>query len=570
MLKNNIICILTTILILFAFNAKAQDIEQVAKAPILTTNGGVSLNQIGKYSTKNNAEDPYSYYLSGNINANVFGVISFPFSFAFTNNKITTSLPQPFNRFSMSPSYKWITTHIGYASMSFSPYTLSGHDFLGGGVELTPNESIKISAMYGRLNRSINPDTTGREPSFRRMGGGLKIDYMNKKIDASINVFKAKDDINSIEFEKNDSIIIKPQDNFTGSIKINLKLIKNLSITTEYAASFLNHDISKSQSSNIIVDNSGDMSYYYALKSSITQTSKLGQIGASYERVSPNYKTLGAYYFNNDFENITANFNTSIKKCINIGMDVGYQRDNLNGQKVNSNSRLIYSGNINTRINKRLNIGVNVSNLKSYVHITDIYDKLTQTNQFQNLDTLNFTRLDLTTSSNVSYIIKASKKQRQNINMTFTYQKASEQQGDDKRYTGSEIYNTSLSYLFSIIPQRLNISTTLNYNRNEMPKMKMNVGSINLSIQKALFGNIKTALTATYSKSANTKETLSDIVNIRLSGGYSIKKKHNINLNVAILNNSGIQGHKTMYSVNLSYNYMFSIIVKRKETKFNF
>jgi hypothetical protein len=568
--KYNINYIAIIILLFPALCLKAQDIEQVAKSPILTTNGGISFNQIGKYSPQTSNNDPYSYYLSGNINANLFGVVNLPFSFAFTNNKFTSNLPQPFNRFSISPSYKWITTHIGYTSMNFSPYTLAGHDFLGGGVELSPGKSIKVSAMYGRLKRSVDPDTIGTEPSFRRMGGGFKIDYMNKNIDVSFNIFKAKDDINSITFRTKDSIFIKPQDNLTGSMKVNIKLIKNLSVVTEYAASFLNHDISNNQSSNFFIEKDGDMSYYYALKSSIVQTSKLGQIGASYERVSPNYKTLGAYYFNNDFENITANFTTTIKKRINLAMDIGYQRDNLEQQKLNTSSRMIYSGNLNAKITKRLNAGVNVSNLKSFVHITDIYDRLTQTNKFQNLDTLNFTRLDLTISSHTNYIIEASKRRRQNINMTFTYQKASEQQGDDKSYTGSEIYNTSLSYLFSMIPQRLNISTTLNYNRNQMPKTTMNVGSVNLSVQKAFFGSLKTAFTATYSKSANTEETIADIVNLRLTGGYNVNKKHTINLSLAMVNNTGIQGTRTMYSANLAYNYIFSIQVKPKEVKFDF
>ena len=568
--KYNINHIALIILLFPALYLNAQDIEQVAKSPILTTNGGISFNQIGKYSPQTSNNDPYSYYLSGNINANLFGVVNLPFSFAFTNNKFTSNLPQPFNRFSMSPSYKWITTHIGYTSMNFSPYTLAGHDFLGGGVELSPGKSIKVSAMYGRLKRSVDPDTIGTEPSFRRMGGGFKIDYMNKNIDVSFNIFKAKDDINSITFRTKDSIFIKPQDNLTGSVKVNIKLIKNLSVVTEYAASFLNHDISNNQSSNFFIENNGDMSYYYALKSSIVQISKLGQIGASYERVSPNYKTLGAYYFNNDFENITANFTTTIKRRINLAMDIGYQRDNLEQQKLNTSSRMIYSGNLNAKITKRLNAGVNVSNLKSFVHITDIYDKLTQTNKFQNLDTLNFTRVDLTISSHTNYIIEASKRRRQNINMTFTYQKASEQQGDDKSYTGSEIYNTSLSYLFSMIPQRLNISTTLNYNRNQMPKTTMNVGSVNLSVQKAFFGSLKTALTATYSKSANTEETIADIVNLRLTGGYNVNKTHTINLSLAMVNNTGIQGTRTMYSANLAYNYIFSIRVKPKEVKFDF
>lgn len=564
--------LISFLLLAFALKVQAQDIEQVFKASPLTINGGVSFSQIGNYSPDTNQTvDPYAYFLSGNINANIYGIVNLPFSFAYTNSEISSSLPQPFNRFSMSPSYKWITAHIGYNSMSFSPYTLGGHEFLGGGVELTPHKSLKISTMYGRLKQSVGPDTLGTEPSFQRMGSGLKLDYMHKKIDASVNFFKARDDINSLSFSQQDSIIVKPQDNFAAGAMVRLKMIENLTLSAEYAFSFLNHDISNRDSlngsSDFIVEEQGDLSYYYAFKTNIRYTTKIGAIGASYERVTPNYKTLGAYYFNNDFENITANFSTSIKKVVNIALDAGYQRDNLNNQKTNESSRLIYSANINSRLTKKLNLGVSFSNLQTYVHVRDIYDQITQTNEFQNLDTLSFTQLNLTTSANLNYILQASKNQRQNINVGFTYQEASQQQEDDQSFSGNQIYNSNLSYLFSLIPQRLNISTTVNYNRNEMPETAMNVTSLNLSLQKAFFEQLKVSLTGSYSNSANEEGKLADIVNVRLTGGYTLAKKHNFNLSLAMVNNNSTQGNKTLYSANLSYNFIFNFQIKGKNKK---
>lgn len=567
--------IITLSFLVFALtmNVSAQDIEQVLKAAPLTTSGGISFSQIGNYSPDTNQTlEPYSYFLSGNINANLYGVINLPFSFAYTNSQISSSLPQPFNRLSLSPSYKWVTAHIGYASMNFSPYTLAGHEFLGGGLELTPNKSFKISAMYGRLRRSVNPDTLGTEPSYKRMGGGLKLDYMNKKIDASVNVFTAEDDINSITYSPSDSIVVKPQDNITAGVMVKLKMIKNFTITAEYAFSAINHDISKSDSinnssSDFLIKKDGDLAYYYAFKSNASYKTTIGAIGASYERVSPNYKTLGAYYFNNDFENITANFSTTIKKRINIALDAGYQRDNLNGQKTNESSRLIYSANANAKLTNKLSLGVNFSNLQTYVHIRDIYDQITQTNEFQNLDTLSFTQLNLTVSSNLNYIIQATKQKRQNINIGFAYQEASQQQDDDQSFTGNQIYNSTLSYLFSLIPQRLNISSTVNYNQNEMQEMTMNVTSYNLSIQKAFFEQLKVSLVGSYSNSANQDGKIADIVNVRLTGGYTLRKKHNFNLSLAMVNNNSIQGARTQYSANLSYNFMFNFQVKRRKEK---
>lgn len=554
---------------------QAQDVEQVLQAPLLATNGGLSFSQIGNFSpdTSSRAE-PYSYYLSGNLNMNIKGVVNLPFSFAYTNNQINSNLPQPFNRFSMSPSYKWLTTHIGYASMSFSPYTLAGHEFLGGGVELTPVKQFKFTALYGRFRKASGMDTLGTEPAYRRMGGGFKAGYLNEKMDFSVNLFKAKDVANSLRFLPTDSLYLKPQDNLTGGFNAHIKMVKSVDFKVEYGFSAMNHDISKYDSipfeENFFLTKTGDKAYYHAFKSGLSQTSALGTIGASYERVAPNYKTLGAYYFNNDFENITANFSTSIKQRVNLSADGGYQRDNLQNQKTNGSARFIYSGNVSAVVTKKLNWSASVSNIQTHVYIKDIYNEVTQVNEFQNLDTLSFTQLSLTASSNMNYVLQATKEKRQNLNVGFTYQEASEQQEDDQRFVGNQIYNTTASYQFSLIPQRLNISTSVNHNRNQMPDNLLTVMSYNFSIQKAFFEKLKVSFISTYSNSSGPAGTVANIVNLRLTSGYTLAKRHNFNLSGAMVNNNGIQGTSTQYSVNMAYSYMFNFTVQREEKKFKF
>ena len=555
----------------------SQDIEEVMDAPIVATNGGISMSHISNFSPDSNSQlNPYSYYISGNLNTSFFGVVNVPVSFAYTNNQATGNVSQPFNRFSLSPSYKWITTHMGYSSMTFSPYTLAGHEFMGGGVELTPPDMpFKFAAMYGRLRKAVYPDTLGSDPSYRRMGGGFKIDYQNKFIDAGFNVFKAKDDESSLQFGENDTLFVKPEDNICSSISVNLKLIENLVFSVEYAVSAFNNDISRNDSVNSIIgdpflEGNEENTVHHAYKASISQSSKFGQIGATYEKVSPNYRTLGAYYFNNDFENITANLSTSIKQRVNLSVDAGYQRDNLSNQKTNSSSRFIYSINASSSITKRLNLAASLSNLQTYVHIRDIYSQVTQTNQFQNLDTLSFTQINTTESVNANYILQSSKEQRQSINASFTFQKASEQQENVDTYTGNKIYNSSLSYQFSRVPQRINLATTVNHNYNMMPEMTLSVMTYNISIQKAFLEKLKAAIIGTYSNSSNQETTVANIYNIRFTTGYTFLKQHNVNLSMAMINNKGMQGTSTQYSINLAYSYMFNFLVNRENKKYHF
>ena len=169
---------LTVVSVLFSVNAFAQNIEAIAKAPVLTMNGGISVSQIATIAPDNPDADPYALYLGGNLNFNAFGVVSVPLSFAYTNQQLSKSVSLPFNRFSVSPSYKWVKVHAGYTSMQFSPYSLAGHEMFGGGVELTPDNGFRISAIFGRLKKA----DMEIDPSFRRMGGGLSVEYKRKDL----------------------------------------------------------------------------------------------------------------------------------------------------------------------------------------------------------------------------------------------------------------------------------------------------------------------------------------------------------------------------------------------------
>jgi hypothetical protein len=127
-----------------------------------------------------------------------------------------------------------------------------------------------------------------------------------------------------------------------------------------------------------------------------------------------------------------------------------------------------------------------------------------------------------------------------------------------------------ISYLFSVTPSRFNMSATVNHNRNSMPEMAMHVLSYNLSVQKVFAEQFRTAFTGTYSNSFKGDGAIANIVNLRLTGGYSLKKRHNFNLSLAMINNQAQRGHSTHYSANFSYSYIFNMQLLRKDKKFAF
>jgi hypothetical protein len=145
------------------------------------------------------------------------------------------------------------------------------------------------------------------------------------------------------------------------------------------------------------------------------------------------------------------------------------------------------------------------------------------------------------------------------------YQKTAERQAFTG-YSGNDIYNGSLSYQFAIIPVHFNASTTVNYNYNRMPdNMYIQALTYNLSVQKAFFEALRTAFTGTYSNMSNQSGNLSDIFNIRLTGGYVFLKKHNLSLNLAMIHSAGQSKSQVQYSANLAYSYVFNAVVTRKD-----
>ena len=113
-----------------------QNLDDFSLKKGVTANGGISFsNELFKGSDSLVTRDPYSFYLNGNLNINVCG-IAMPFSFSLSNTQ--RSFMQPFNRFKLDPSYKWVHLLLGTSSLSYSPYTLAGHTISGAGVELTP------------------------------------------------------------------------------------------------------------------------------------------------------------------------------------------------------------------------------------------------------------------------------------------------------------------------------------------------------------------------------------------------------------------------------------------------
>lgn len=546
--------------------SSAQNIDQLVKAAPVEWSGGLTLSNIFTWPKDSAMQVPTcSYYISGSLNTTVYGVVSLPISFAYTNNTLSSTISYPFNRLSLTPSYKWVKLHIGYSQMTFSPYTMAGHDFLGGGVELTPDDMPwQLSAFFGRLNKAAPCDSINTEPKYKRMGGGAMGGYKGDRWSLIANVSVCKDDASSLTFAEGiDTSYVAPQSNLVGSISAALRPFERTAIEGECAVSIINANCkadSLGHTDGFFEENT-DISRHTAVKVSVIQSFDMGSIGATYERVSPSYKSFASYYNTNNFENITADFSLGISQAANLSANVGWQRDNLNNQEVNTNSQLIYSVNANVTPNERWSFGGSVSNVQSYVHIKDILERVTQTTQYQNLDTLSFTELDFSASANGSYRFGDKESLMQSISSSYTYQKASHEQENSKRFVSNRLHNINAIYQASHTPTKVTGSVGANYNMNKTPETESNVLTLTASAGAPIVKQVRTNLSVNYSKVDS--KTDYRIINTRLSLSCSFLKHHSLNCSITALNNDS-SDKGTQYTANITYNLSFGYSIKRK------
>jgi hypothetical protein len=543
--------------------ARAQELSNIGKSPLLTTSGGISLNQV-YYSTGDtlSQRNPYSYTLMANLSLSVYGW-SVPLSAVYSNRQ--WSYHQPFNQFSLHPSYKWIRLHAGYSSMNFSPYTLGGHQFLGGGIELTPDNGLKFSAMIGRLQKRIlKASAMEGEPAYKRIGTGFKAEYANNFGSIAIILFYATDDKNSLPVD--DSLTITPQENLTLGFGGNVNINRSINASLDYSRSILSEN-TFSPKNDAVKNKIPFYNYrestrrFNALKASLNYSSFIGVIGVGYERIDPGYRTLGAYYNNNDFVNYTLNYGGSfLKNRMSLAASFGMQRDNLNGQKEQENTRTIGNLNINLSPIESLGISLFYSNFYNFTNIKTTFENINTTNPYGHLDTLGFTQISKNLGGSFNLGLRNKDKVNHAVNLTLSYQEASQTQTDNPEQAGSKFYTAVAGYNLRYVPADLAPSLMFNYSRSVMDSVITCITGPSFSIRKS-FLNKKMNLSAmlSYNHSSLNGQKQGENTLLRLSVAYNIKKSHQFDLScITAWRNNIKRGKSNELTIMLTYRYNFS------------
>ncbi|MEM9338419.1 MAG: hypothetical protein AAGA66_06795, partial [Bacteroidota bacterium] len=567
--------------------ATGQSLDKIGQGRAFSLSGGVNVNQVAYAATGvEGRRDPYNYFMSGNLNIGLYGW-NVPLSFSYSNQN--ASFQQPFNQYGLSPTYKWITAHLGYRSMTFSRYTLGGHLFLGAGVELAPTEKVKVAAMYGRLQKAVPIDTTNANnlPAYKRMGGGAKVTIGTASDFIEVMFFKAADEVNSINQEAflpadrttidstlvGTTTLVTPEENLVLGVGFSTSPIKGLLVKGEFASSAITTDVrSETVSSGKIYDNLGFLfnprvssAYYQALNGAVQYRFNRYSFGATYERIDPGYRTLGAYYFNNDLENIAMTHTSSwLNQKLNVNLQLGVQRNNLDNSELSSMNRFSTAVAANYQVNQRLTTTLNYSNFSTVVNFRPAIELVDQLTPFDNLDTLNFRQVAQNASSNINYILNERKERRQNLSLNFSFQQTDDIRAGELQNTGTTFYNFNSAYMVNLSQQGIVLSLSGNANVSQSVQAETLIFGPSASMRKAFMDNkLASSLTFSFNTARTNGQLSSRVINLRLGSNYTLKETHQFSLNVTALNRFSPQNETASqfseFVTEFGYNYNFNL-----------
>lgn len=442
--------------------ASAQDLGNINWKTPVKVNGGVSMSWTA-YShggAGGGKRDPLTYTVNGNLGLSILDW-SIPLSFAYTSRQL--SYAQPFNRIGVSPRYKWVRLYGGYTSMSFSPYSLSGYSFLGAGVELSPGP-YRVSLMYGRLNERIKYDpNVQNKPCFTRMGYGAKVGYDVENTAMYLSVFMAKDDRNSLELPSD--TILKARQNAVVTLQGRQKVYGKFYVEGEYASSVLTNDMSgvgsmrRKATFGRMISTNGSSIVSDAFNLLVAYRGETASTELKYERVNPEYETLGAYYANNNFDNLTVAQTLMLKEGkINLTGNFGVERSNLVLRETNSDTRLVGSLSGSYAPNDRWSYNLSYSNFTAFTKVRPLDDPYFK----DEMDSLSFYQVNQTASGNVMRTIMVGEN-RHSIMVNGSYQRSSDRLAHRDTSNLSNFYNGTAMHSYSMKSIGLNFSESFNY-----------------------------------------------------------------------------------------------------------
>lgn len=517
----------------FSKKLAAQDIGELGKQKWLKASGTVG---VGAMFTSQHGiaarRVPFSWYINGNPTLVVKG-ITFPFAFIYSEQE--RNFTQPFNKYGVSPYYKWLTLHAGYRNIYYSDYTLAGATFLGGGFDANPG-NLRIGAVYGKFrNRTLIDEANLSRysyvvPAYERWGYAFKVGFGKGPNFTDFYVFGAKDKVDTAVMAQADAAQIKPMENLVLGLKSNYTFLKYFDANLDLAASTVTLDTrledsigneTQLRTINGIIHVNRSTVPYLAGTGSLSYNRRKFRIKAEYKRVDPQYQTLGSYYINNDLKQYTLSptFNLLRNKLM-VNGSFGFRFNNLLGDQINTTKNTIGSAYLQYTPGPQFGIGLNYSNFG-----TNINSGQTQLN-----DSIIFSVVNQSYGGNIRFT-----KTRSNITRTIVlsgqYQNLNDNNIVTRAFTQSRSYVSSAAWTYGNGEKGINAAATINYTHVEAYNSKFSLTGPAITLRKNIKKwKLNIGTNGSFMLKFKGSEQDGNILNVGTNITWQPSKKHNFTL----------------------------------------
>lgn len=522
----------------FFLQITAQDLQNFDKKKPIKVNGSIGMQ--GVFYNMQGApqrRQPFSYMLNGNINFTLFGIIDMPVGFTLSEQERNFS--QPFNQIGFSPSYKGVTVHLGYRSLTWGQFSLAGYNFLLGGVEVQ-KKWFRVGAVYGRLNRETRPDTVGEtaslQPAFKRMGYAAKLGFGTVNNYLDIVYFTAADKGDSLPTSQFYNAV-RPAENAVISLITSHKFLKHFFLKGEYAMSSTNLDTKvggaplHGEGLGLIKLNSTGGAGT-ALTATLGYQKKSVRIEMNARQQTLDFRSFGGYQFNSNFAQYGTNISYSVaKNKLRITHLLNYMDDNLNKKKNVTTLRIMPSTNLDWQASSKFGLGLNYNLVRSQQKLANAGS------QAQNLERQLLNQFNHVVTLMPRIIFKGEKKQSV-IMMMQTFQTTKDNNENTKVFTENNTSFSNLNYNLNFIKTGFGIGAGIFHSIVKNKANNISTSGVNCGLNKTFAkGLVQTQLQNAFSfnKFGNT-------INSNLNVNFRAKKFHVVGFNAGLVVNSPTGG----------------------------
>lgn len=496
--------------------------------------------------------NPFAYYISASPTITIYGI---DLSFNFTYRDQQGSLSHPFNRFNFNPSYKWISVGIGKTSLNLSPYTLSGQIFSGVSIELTPGK-FRFKAIQGNLENPLAQIDSLIEgplilPTYKRRAYAVSLGFGSGKNYIDVIAFHAKDDINNSDISQINHLLIHPEENLVLGSKFAISVFNHFEIRGNVAASGYTSNLQSSvqKASSDIITTNISTKVQFAGDASINYFTKQGGVGIEYKRVDPLYKSLGTYYFLEDYQNLTLNLHfTLLKKKVRFTGSAGVQENNISRLRAKTRRRTIFNGNLMIAPIKTFNTSVRVSNFQStrtpVLSVINDSIKFVQTTENYGL---------------VSSWILPGKSINTTLVMMANYQQLVDLGLDLSGNRGVENYIMNLSCNLYLKQSKMGLGFNLLANQNQIGRVRNARYGMSMTANKKFLDkrlSLASSIRLTNNYIADLSDGFTWVFNV--NARYKVKKAISISLNSNVLSRSSKIQDYSEYRTTFKVSYHFN------------